>query len=100
MRVPAVFLILVGCADTWEPPSRFSGDYVGNLSVNTVNQKNVDVVCQMLLGVQGDYRGCAWADAESCIVFAADETYKGASTEAILRHEIGHCNGWPAHHPI
>jgi hypothetical protein len=48
--------------------------------------------------------GCAFRDIQNnrCLVLLAPaeviERY-GWNTEIVLRHERGHCLGWPAHHP-
>jgi hypothetical protein len=48
--------------------------------------------------------GCSheYPSTNFCHVFiASDEILKavGWTYEAVRRHEIGHCNGWPADHP-
>jgi hypothetical protein len=47
--------------------------------------------------------GCAfwWANPSKCVVILADDAAikaVGHDPEIVLRHEIAHCNGWPASH--
>ncbi|GAA4108891.1 hypothetical protein GCM10023067_04790 [Aminobacter aganoensis] len=47
-----------------------------------------------------DQRGCAKRlSPKVCVVVIVDKTYKRATPSAVLRHERGHCNGWPGTHP-
>jgi hypothetical protein len=45
---------------------------------------------------------CTWRIQNGCLVImVSDEviqSYK-LTPETVLRHEIGHCHGWPANHP-
>ena len=39
---------------------------------------------------------------DSCRIILIDDAVmkaRGWTTELLLRHEIGHCNGWPGNHP-
>jgi hypothetical protein len=47
----------------------------------------------------GDFNavGCARPSFKPCIIFAVH--YNEWSDARLLRHEIAHCNGWPANHP-
>lgn len=92
---------------TWNPPARFDFPYKGELTVKRLPQVDVVEACRVLFtlyDVQAKAsltsRGCAVITSKnSCIVVTVDKTYKRATPEAVLRHEMGHCNGWPANHP-
>jgi hypothetical protein len=48
--------------------------------------------------------GCAFRDVPNnrcLIVLAPKELIEsfGWTSEIVKRHEVGHCHGWPAHHP-
>lgn len=91
----------------WNPPARFDHAYPGKLTVIRLPQKQVVAACAKLFAqykvaatsslVQ---RGCsAVTSATSCTVVLIDKPFALATPKAVLRHELGHCNGWPASHP-
>lgn len=91
----------------WNPPARFDHAYSGELTVVSLPQKQVVAACAKLFTkykvaaksslVQ---RGCsAVTSATSCTVILIDKPFALATPKAVLRHELGHCNGWPASHP-
>ncbi|TIO15638.1 MAG: hypothetical protein E5X86_19920 [Mesorhizobium sp.] len=91
----------------WNPPARFDHSYAGELTVIYLPQKQVVTACAELFAkytvsatsslVQ---RGCsAITSKTSCTVIVISKPYALATPRAVLRHEIGHCNGWPADHP-
>lgn len=46
--------------------------------------------------------GCSFRREDRCLVILApDDMIRryGWTTAIVKRHEIGHCNGWPANHP-
>src|SRR5262245_22654434 len=47
--------------------------------------------------------GCSWAanDKHPCLIVVGDDatiTKWGWTRNIVLRHEVGHCNGWPQDH--
>jgi|SRR6185369_5070413 len=91
----------------WNPPYRFDHAYTGKLTVVYLPQKQVVAACAKLFAkykvsatsslVQ---RGCSAITSDtSCTVIVVDKTYMHATPKAVLRHERGHCNGWPSSHP-
>jgi len=116
MRAAAFLGIYLALANTasagkndaeWNPPARFDHAYSGQLTVRYLPQKQVVAACAKLFAeykvaakaslVQ---RGCsAITSATSCTVIVIDKMFALAMPKAVLRHEIGHCNGWPADHP-
>jgi hypothetical protein len=91
----------------WNPPTRFDHAYSGQLTVRYLPQKQVVTACAKLFAEYKvaaksfpNQHGCsAITSPTSCIVIVVDKTYALATPKAVLRHEIGHCNGWPASHP-
>lgn len=89
---------------TWNPPARFDHPYHGKLTVYRLPQPEVARRCKML-GVPGAYsnqRGCSFyfgTPGTACTIIVIKEPYQEQTPLAVIRHEIGHCNGWPADHP-
>ena len=51
---------------------------------------------------EGALAGCAFPMANSCLIYIGPETDRasvGVPRNAVLAHEVGHCNGWPGDHP-
>ncbi len=92
---------LAGINDpTWNPPARFDHPYSGRLIVHRLPQAQIVDVCTKVLGIRSFNRhGCSSYKGNRCEVWIVDKTYMQATPEAVLRHETGHCNGWPADHP-
>jgi len=92
---------------TWNPPARFDFPYRGELLVRRIPQRDVAEACRILFMLYSvhakasmEQRGCSIVtSSNSCLVVTVDQTYKKATPESVLRHEMGHCNGWPANHP-
>lgn len=92
---------------TWNPPSRFDHPYAGHLTVERLPQRQVVEACARLFArydvparAAFNQHGCsAVTGPSSCMVITIDRTFMKATPQAVLRHEIGHCNGWPASHP-
>lgn len=74
------------------PPSRFDGPYRGELHVVVVP------LAQMAANCMGLAYACAFGGPGYCRIYLPKEA-SGAVLAALRRHEIAHCNGWPAHHP-
>lgn len=100
-------LALAGKNDSeWNPPARFDHAYPGKLTVRYLPQKQVVTACAKLFAEYKvaakssfNQRGCSAITGTSCTVILIDRTYALATPKAVLRHEIGHCNGWSASHP-
>lgn len=93
---------------TWDPPAPYNRPYTGKLTVHKLPPKMVTEVCARLFAERGrklfstnKQRGCAVSsDSDrACTVVIIDRYVFGTTPEAVLRHELGHCNGWPSHHP-
>ena len=117
VRVLACLLVLASASSAlagkedaeWNPPARYDHPYSGELTVRYLTPEQVFPECaRMLAEVNGSdrgtypgMRGCSVRTEKGtkCSVVVVDRTWKKATPEAILRHEIGHCNGWPFEHP-
>jgi hypothetical protein len=56
----------------------------------------VHALC-MSMGASSSGVACEWVDRGTCfIILPSDEQ---APVPVYRRHEIAHCNGWPANHP-
>lgn len=115
MRLGVLLSILLICGSaqagindpTWNPPARFDFPYKGELTVKRLPQADVVEACRVLFSLYDvqataslNQRGCSVITSKnSCLVVTVNKTFKGATPESILRHEEGHCNGWPASHP-
>lgn len=86
---------------TWNPPARFDHSYSGKMIVHRLPQAQIINVCAKVLGKRSMIQhGCSAKPKNGrCEIWIVDKTYMSATPEAVLRHERGHCNGWPANHP-
>jgi len=93
----------------WNPPARFDRPYGGELTVRYLPPADVYFECARMLkeangsdkGAYPGMRGCSVRSLNGtrCEVVIVDRVWKTATPKAVLRHEIGHCNGWPFEHP-
>lgn len=91
----------------WNPPKRFDHAYSGNLTVRYLPQKQVIKACKKLFAKYNivaettlRQHGCAAITSDtSCTVIVINKMFALATPKAVVRHEVGHCNGWPADHP-
>ncbi|MGL6208720.1 MAG: hypothetical protein ACRC14_02680 [Paracoccaceae bacterium] len=83
-----------------DPPARYDHPYMGNLTIVEVDRDNVWAECSGdgQVEMRADAAGCAETGDGECTIWLAMKTTR-APVKAILRHEIAHCNGWPADHP-
>jgi hypothetical protein len=91
------------------PPLEYDHPYSGKLTIiRLATGDEMRFAC--LLGTRAfkfglPPMGCSqrlWRSARSCDVhIVADNVLAtvGLTYELMLRHEIGHCNGWPGDHP-
>jgi hypothetical protein len=74
---------------TTVPPPAYDHAYRGRLIVHVLPDSAASAACH-----GGD--ACSTRQGGTCIVILP----RGHRALALLRrHEIGHCNGWPADHP-
>ncbi len=76
-----------------EPPAQYDHPYRGHVVEQRLSRLQIIATCH------GPAESCSWVDKGVChIAFPQDE--KDTRLIAYIRqHEIGHCNGWPSHHP-
>jgi hypothetical protein len=77
------------------PPAQY--DYIPQgIRTFLVPARAADIFCRAISATphEGHHLGCMLSD-NPCIVVVGNVT----EWSIILRHEAGHCNGWPAHHP-
>ena len=97
------WLIKAGYAHS-PPPVRFQGDYAGELTIHRV--ADVAAKCAEFGPFVDDIVGCAIAGAGFCIVVIPESTVTiiadgrpfRMTPNAVLAHEMGHCNGWGSDH--
>ncbi|WP_137933145.1 hypothetical protein [Mesorhizobium comanense] len=115
MRALLAALVLLACSSafagvndpTWNPPRRFDHAFAGKLTIKRLPQREVERACRALFAKHKiraesltNWRGCSLpVSKHSCIVIVVNKTFMRATPAAVIRHEVGHCNGWPANHP-
>ena len=109
MKLALAFTIAATAATAqaeWNPPPRYDTPYAGDLHTMPRPPAMVAAACAGLFAwadldiqVSMEQRGCAVYNGRECWVIHIDRDAYGTTPEAVLRHEIGHCNGWPANHP-
>lgn len=86
----------------WNPPARFAGKYKGRLSIEYIDtEAQLISVCKQFKRPGKQLNGCSYwtGDRSQCWVFVIRVAPTDCpNAEAILRHEIGHCNGWSKFH--
>jgi hypothetical protein len=94
-------VVVVPKSDLILPPVEYDHPYKGKLTVETVaTRAQLQGVCA---AAQAWSLACAFpsADFSSCRIVIVDDKIireMGWWREAIMRHEIGHCNGWGSDH--
>jgi hypothetical protein len=89
----------------WNPPAQFEQSFPDNLVIHKVEPADVAKACEKMWKRTGYVyaalpdHGCSSAKDGVCEVVIPSRPIEGATPIAILRHEIGHCAGWPAGHP-
>jgi hypothetical protein len=85
------------------PPKEFDHDYDGNLTIKHMNRDDIYRECALAMRPgQGKPLACTRAFhgvPKTCsiwIMFEGDLNRLGWDYNIVLRHELGHCNGW--HH--
>jgi hypothetical protein len=81
------------------PPAEYDHYYEGDLTIKMVaTVEELRAICQL---DQPQLLACTLRNQHSCvIVLVNDEVMRKRNwtTGMLLRHEMGHCNGWPADH--
>ena len=89
--VPILHMIL--------PPEQYDHDYEGDLTIKIVDTiEELRALCKL---DAPQLLACSTHNSQSClIVMVKDKVMRqrGWTTGLLLRHERGHCNGWPGDH--
>jgi len=85
------------------PPPEYDHPFTGKLEVHYLNDGALEIKAHCPANKYGQRLGCATIiRPEYCQIYIGPidelETY-GLTDITVLRHEIGHCNGWPGDHP-
>ena len=89
------------------PPVEYDKPFAGTLIENTARTMQ-DMADWCALHPPREVLGCAFRFQNSkdeeprCRIFiapASELKQRGLTVDAVRRHEIGHCNGWPGSHP-
>lgn len=89
----------------WNPPAKFDRPFHGETAIRKLHPKHIEPACKRLYSHYGmespDTPGCAVLTnfGSRCYIIVIDRPFGGTTPEAVIRHEVGHCNGWPADHP-
>lgn len=108
-----ILIAIASVANAGMPPSRYDRHYAGYLIPIKVPLGKAHAACNALareLGHKADHPrmiagrhlyGCAYRGDGIChIVYSYDPSGKDKRMERnVWRHEVAHCNGWPADHP-
>jgi len=87
-------LFLTQCNDDYSgylPPSEYDHEYDGFLQLEIVSPESVKFWC----GQQAI--ACSMAFDKTCVVYLPDKST--IPRDILMRHELGHCNGWEPNHP-
>jgi hypothetical protein len=83
------------------PPVEFDHALAGPVEVIDIeSEERLRQLCHMTQTHQGvNVIGCAGRKPDRCVIYLGPIPASSGITRNInLRHELGHCNGWPADH--
>jgi hypothetical protein len=84
------------------PPPEFDHHYEGKLTIRMVESiESMRLLCRQPWGATTI--GCAYRrnEGDSCDIYLMDDAFMARHNQnmsELLRHEVGHCNGWPNDH--
>jgi len=76
-----------------EPPPEYVHPFAGTVIERRMSKLEARALCA-LHGMWAP--ACSWFTERECIIVIPQGW---ADSAAIKRHELAHCNGWPASHP-
>jgi hypothetical protein len=78
------------------PPPEYDKPYTGKLTKRFAPLADIPKLC----GGPGKF-ACARVGSDACDIVIAElgGTITLALQNVLIRHELGHCNGWPGDHP-
>src|SRR5262245_25778486 len=82
------------------PPLEYDHPYKGKLDVIVVETaKEVRDACYLVKWTpEFPAIACSIVNSDHCTIIRRAEDYiksRGYTLDTVMRHEIGHCNGWP-----
>lgn len=82
------------------PPIEYDHPFKGKVKITVVdNEAEMQTACGMPGVVY--LMGCAHLDGKVCVIHLRDEETlrrnRRTRLDILLRHEVGHCNGWRGH---
>jgi hypothetical protein len=87
-----------------EPPAQYDHPYDGPVDERVMPVAEVHELCTSLGASHSSADAsapggvaCAWVSDGTCYIILPDDEQAPVAT--YRRHEIAHCNGWPANHP-
>jgi len=90
--VPLLHMIL--------PPGKYDHDYEGDLTIKMVD--SVEELRALCKQDNPQMLACSMHNSKACLIIMVNDDVmriRGWTTGLLLRHEIGHCNGWAGDHP-
>lgn len=90
----------------WNPPKEYDHAFVGELIVERLPPEKIVARCRELLSdlpwieLPEKLLGCARHNEEKtfCTIVIPSRITRGVRPSAVIRHEVGHCNGWSHDH--
>src|SRR5215469_13805947 len=62
--------------------------------------KELQEICDFSIDAKLFIVGCAAVEATVCRIYLGPRpSWTGLTRHIVIRHELGHCNGWPKDHP-
>jgi hypothetical protein len=80
------------------PPTEYNHFYPGPIEIRRfATTEDLKVACKA--GINDDLAGCSFVARGVCVIFLGPNGYYTTiPIESVLRHEMGHCNGWGRDH--
>ena len=105
MADPLVICATAACMAVL-PPVEYDKPYPGNIAITVPKSKDeVRSLCGHTVASDPSGLGCAWKNKPApgvCWIIHAPEKdiiEAGYTVKLVIRHERGHCLGWPGTHP-
>ncbi len=79
------------------PPKEYDRPYAGKLEIVTTDLEKMKTLCPNTRGPMA----CTWLYSDRCVIYITSDDIvrkRRLTPEMVLRHEMGHCNGWGPDH--
>ncbi len=95
----------------FNPPARYDHSPTSRVDIVRLSVRDLQKACFNKRYPVATMAGCAkhLKNPDRCVIFVANRPIVNlglsaivaplVTPEMVLRHEMGHCNGWPANHP-